>query len=41
MIGGLGAWAVVLGAGFYFAYSIGRILGLFSRTYNKSLNFES
>ena len=40
MIGGLGAWSVVLGAGFYFAYSIGRILGLFSRTYGKSLKFE-
>ncbi|HSW46903.1 MAG TPA: hypothetical protein VLM89_15180 [Phycisphaerae bacterium] len=40
MLGGLAAWAVVLGAGFFFAYSIGRILGLFARTYKKSLCFE-
>jgi len=40
MLGGLLAWAVVLGLGFYFAYSIGRILGLFTRTYRKNLNFE-
>jgi len=40
MLGGIGAWAVVMGLGFYFAYSIGRILGLFSRTYKESLDFE-
>jgi len=40
MLGGLAAWAVVLGAGFYFAYALGRILGLFSRTYKSNLQFE-
>ena len=40
MLGGIGAWALVMGAGFYFAYSIGRILGLFTRTYREHLEFE-
>ena len=40
MLGGMAAWSVVMGAGFYFAYSLGRILGLFSRTYRESLEFE-
>lgn len=40
LLGGLLAWAVVLGLGFYFAYAIGRILGLFARTYRKNLKFE-
>jgi len=40
MIGGVGAWALVMGAGFYFSYSIGRILGLFTRTYRDHLEFE-
>jgi hypothetical protein len=40
MLGGLAAWAVVLGAGFYFAYALGRILGLFNRTYKENLQFE-
>ena len=37
---GVCAWAVVMGLGFYFAYSIGRILGLFSRTYREEIEFE-
>lgn len=37
---GLGAWAVVIGFAFYFAYAMGRILGLFARTYRESLEFE-
>ncbi len=40
MLGGIAAWSLVMGAGFYFAYSIGRILGLFARTYKESLEFE-
>jgi len=40
MLGGLAGWAVVIGAGFYFTYSIGRILGLFCRTYRENLDFE-
>lgn len=40
MLMGLVAWAVVIGVGFYFAYSLGRILGLFTRTYRKQLKFE-
>lgn len=40
MLLGVGAWAVVMGLGFYFAYSIGRILGLFSRTYKAGMEFE-
>ncbi len=33
-------WAALTGTLFYFAYSMGRILGLFSRTYRKQLDFE-
>ncbi len=40
MLLGLVAWAVVMGAGFYFAYALGRILGLFCRTYRERLAFE-
>jgi len=40
VLGGVGAWSVVMGAGFYFAYSIGRILGLFARSYKESFDFE-
>ncbi len=40
VLGGLVAWAAVLGLGFYFAYSIGRILGLFSRSYREQIDFE-
>jgi DNA-directed RNA polymerase subunit RPC12/RpoP len=40
LIGGMVAWGVVVGVGFYFAYSIGRLLGLFNRTYRESLAFE-
>jgi hypothetical protein len=40
VLGGVGAWALVVGLGFYFAYSIGRILGLFARTYKELLEFE-
>jgi len=40
MLLGLVAWAVVMGAGFYFAYAMGRILGLFCRTYREQLAFE-
>ncbi|MHC4445393.1 MAG: hypothetical protein ACYTF1_13225 [Planctomycetota bacterium] len=40
MIGGLGAWSIVIGAGFYFAYAIGRILGLFARDFRKELDFD-
>jgi hypothetical protein len=40
MLGGPLAWSVLIGLGFYFAYSIGRILGLFSRSYRESLDFD-
>jgi hypothetical protein len=40
MLGGPAAWSVLIGLGFYFAYSIGRILGLFCRTYRESLEFD-
>jgi hypothetical protein len=40
MLAGVGAWALVMGMGFYFAYSIGRLLGLFTRSYRESLDFE-
>jgi hypothetical protein len=40
MLMGVAAWAVVMGLGFYFAYSVGRILGLFSRTYREQIDFE-
>lgn len=34
------AWSALIGLGFYFAYMVGRILGLFARTYQKRLAFE-
>ncbi|MBP7936258.1 MAG: hypothetical protein KA354_16575 [Phycisphaerae bacterium] len=37
---GVVAWTVVIGFGFYFACSIGRVLGLFCRTYKEKLQFE-
>ncbi len=37
---GLGAWAVVIGFMFYAAYAMGRILGLFARTYREDLELE-
>lgn len=40
MLLGILAWSVVMGAGFFFAYSIGRVLGLFARTYREDLEFE-
>jgi hypothetical protein len=40
MIIGIAAWAGVIGVGFYFAYSMGRILGLFSRSYRNQLLFD-
>lgn len=40
MLMGLGAWAILIGVAIYFAYSIGRILGLFSRSYRDQLEFE-
>lgn len=40
MLGGPAAWSVLIGLGFYFAYTIGRILGLFSRTYREHLEFD-
>jgi len=40
MLMGLVAWVVMLGCGFYFACSMGRILGLFCRSYREKLDFE-
>jgi len=40
MLAGLGAWSIVVGAGFYFAYAIGRILGLFTRTFREEIEFD-
>jgi hypothetical protein len=40
VLGGIGAWGVVIGAAFYFAYCIGRVLGLFCRTYRDKIDFE-
>jgi len=37
---GLAAWSALIGAGFYFAYVLGRILGLFARSYRESLAFD-
>lgn len=37
---GLLAWAVVIGLGFFISYSLGRILGLFARTYKDKLDFD-
>ncbi len=40
MLAGLGAWSVLIGVALYFACVIGRILGLFSRTYRERIGFE-
>jgi len=40
LLGGIAGWAVLIGMGFYFAYMIGRILGLFARTYRERMAFE-
>jgi hypothetical protein len=40
LIWGLLAWAALIGAGFFFTYSLGRILGLFARTYREDLDFD-
>ncbi|NLX15092.1 MAG: hypothetical protein GXY44_15780 [Phycisphaerales bacterium] len=40
LISGALAWTVLVGLGFYFAYMLGRILGLFARTYRPRLAFE-
>jgi len=37
---GLAAWAVLIGLMLYFGYCLGRVLGLFSRTYRERLAFE-
>ncbi|HOA74699.1 MAG TPA: hypothetical protein PLQ89_19560 [Phycisphaerae bacterium] len=37
---GLGAWSVLIGMMLYFGYCLGRVLGLFSRTYRDRLAFE-
>ncbi len=37
---GVLAWAVVIGLGFFISYSLGRILGLFARTYKDKLDFD-
>jgi len=39
MMGGLGAWSGVIGLGIYFGYVVGRILGLFARSYRDRLDF--
>ena len=39
MIGGLAAWSGVIGLGIYFGYVVGRILGLFARSYRDRLEF--
>jgi hypothetical protein len=36
----IAAWSLLVGLGFYFAYSIGRILGLFTRSYREQIDFE-
>lgn len=40
VLAGLGAWSILIGAALYFAYALGRILGLFSRTYRERMAFE-
>lgn len=40
VIGGIVGWSVLIGMGFYFAYMVGRILGLFARTYKERMEFE-
>ena len=37
---GLAAWAVMIGLGFFVSYSLGRIVGLFARTYKDKLDFD-
>lgn len=37
---GLAAWSVLIGMMLYFGYCLGRVLGLFSRTYRDKLAFE-
>jgi hypothetical protein len=40
MLGGPIAWCVLIGLGFYFSYMIGRVLGLFARTFKEKLDFD-
>jgi len=40
MVPGLIAWAVLVGVGFYFACSLGRIFGLFASTYSDRIDFR-
>jgi hypothetical protein len=40
MLGGPIAWCVLIGLGFYFSYMIGRVLGLFARSYKEHLEFD-
>ena len=37
---GLGAWSVLIGVGLYFAYVMGRLLGLFVKSYRRRLAFD-
>lgn len=37
---GLAAWSVLIGMMLYFGYCLGRVLGLYSRTYRSKLSFE-
>ena len=37
---GLGAWSVLIGVGLYFAYVMGRLLGLFVKSYRRQLAFD-
>ncbi len=37
---GLLAWAAVIGLGFFISYSLGRVLGLFARTFKDKLDFD-
>jgi hypothetical protein len=39
VLGAIAGWAALMGLGFYFAYMIGRILGLFARTYKEQMEF--
>ncbi|MCK6483592.1 MAG: hypothetical protein HUU22_05685 [Phycisphaerae bacterium] len=38
---GLVSWGIVMGVGFYSVYVLGRLHGLFARTYQKNLEFSS
>ena len=38
---GVAVWALLIGAGFYGQYVLGRLLGLFARTFGHRLAFES